>query len=97
MEGSGLVGMTSQQMDLCFQSQREGQIQPASGEDLCNDTTADKLGGWGPGAFLLTARMQFTFVVLMGCLRFLHKVTAPGPKEKRKKGEMEGGKGKRDR
>ena len=39
LEGSGLVGMTSQQMDLCFQSQREGQIQPASGEDLCNDTT----------------------------------------------------------
>ena len=29
--------------------------------------------------------MQLTFVALMGCLRFLHKVTAPGPKEKRKK------------
>ena len=58
MEGTGLVGMTSQQMDLCFQSQREGQIQPASGEDLCNDTTGDKIGGWGPGAFLLTARMN---------------------------------------
>lgn len=52
------MGMTSQQMDLCFQSQREGQIQPASGEDLCNDTTGDKLGEWGPGAFLLTARMN---------------------------------------
>ena len=52
------MGITSQQMDLCFQSQREGQIQPASGKDLCNDTTADKRGGWGPGAFLLTARMN---------------------------------------
>lgn len=29
--------------------------------------------------------MQLTFVALMGCLRFLHKVTAPGPKEQRKK------------
>lgn len=29
--------------------------------------------------------MQLTFVALMGCLRFLHKLTAPGPKEKRKK------------
>jgi len=29
--------------------------------------------------------MQLTFVALMGCLRFLHKVTAPGAKEKRKK------------
>ena len=29
--------------------------------------------------------MQLTFVALMGCLRFLHKLTAPGPKENRKK------------
>lgn len=28
--------------------------------------------------------MQLTFVALMGCLRFLHKVTAPGPKENKK-------------
>ena len=35
--------------------------------------------------------MQLTFVALMGCLRFLHKLTAPGPKEKRKK--RDGGRG----